>query len=95
MKDGLKFVTITFLGALCVKTFGLLMMLMWPADNLDSVVLVCSSELFCISSKKLELYRAHNPYTLYICMKMILLIISTSMSRKHMAYSRHDQWAWL
>ena len=47
----------------------------------------------CISSKKLELFRAHSPYTLYICMKMILLIISTRpavcMSRKYMACSRH------
>ena len=39
MKGELKFV-ITMLGALSVMTRGLLLMLMWPADNLDSVTLV-------------------------------------------------------
>lgn len=39
LKDELKFAT-TKLGVQCVMTFGLLLMLMWPADNLDSVTLV-------------------------------------------------------
>ena len=39
LKDEWKFVT-TMLGALSAITHGLLIMLMWPADNLDSVALV-------------------------------------------------------
>ena len=42
MKDELKFVSIIG-GALFVMTCGLLMMQMWPVDNLDSVALVSFS----------------------------------------------------
>ena len=39
LKDEWKFAT-TMLGALSVMTCGLLMMLMWPVDNLDFIILV-------------------------------------------------------
>ena len=42
LKGEWKFVT-TMLGALSVKPYGLLIMLMSPADNLDSVTLVSLS----------------------------------------------------
>ena len=40
LKEEWKFATTTMLGAPSVITLGLLMRLMWSADNLGSVVLV-------------------------------------------------------
>ena len=44
LKDELKFVSIIG-GALSVMICGLMMMQMWPVDNLDSVALVRFSQL--------------------------------------------------
>jgi len=41
MRVELRFATMQH-GAQCVTTCGTLVMLMWPADNLDSLLLVCS-----------------------------------------------------
>ena len=48
LKDEWKFVT-TMFGALSAITRGLLTMLMWPADNLDSVALVSSINFFSMT----------------------------------------------
>ena len=59
LKDELKFAT-TMLGALSVIPHGLLTMLLWPADNLDSVALVsCFFSITCILSFPLKLGTQH------------------------------------